>query len=307
MKKMHNNTHRIKRYDRHQYVAYLYLLPWIVGFLVFQLYPLLASLFYSFTNYDLVRTPTFVGLDNYKTIFTMDRDFIASLRATFLYVVISVPGKLIFALFIALLLNLKVKWIKFFRTAYYLPSILGGSVAISIVWKFLFMKDGTVNRLLQTANLPQAGWLSDKNLAIFTLSLLTIWQFGSSMVIFLGGLKQIPNDLYESAKVEGATSVKSFFHITIPMITPLILFNLVMQMINAFQEFTAAFVVTSGGPVKSTYLYAMKLYDEAFKYYKMGYSAALSWVLFAIILVFTLIIFKTAGLWVFYSDGGDQK
>lgn len=282
-----------------------YISPWIVGFLMFQLYPFLASLYYSFTDYAMLGKPNWVGLSNFITILTKDRDFWSTMRITLIYVFIAVPLKLVFALFIAMLLNCKVKGIGIFRTVYYLPSILGGSVAISVLWRFLFMRDGTINTMLSWFGISPVGWLSDPKISLFTLSLLAVWQFGSSMVIFLSALKNVPAELYESARVDGASSPRCFLSITIPMITPTIMFNLIMQVISAFQEFTGAFVVTGGGPMKSTYLYILKVYDEAFKFFKMGYSCALSWILFLLIMVFTVVIFKTSDAWVFYSDGGE--
>lgn len=288
-----------------KYQGLFYIAPWLVGFLGLQLYPFLASLYYSFTDYAMMGTPKWVGLENFITIFTKDRDFKNSLEVTLIYVLIAVPLKLIFALFIAMLLNLKVKGIGGFRTVYYLPSILGGSVAIAVLWRFLFSGEGTVNTILSKLGIGPVGWLSNPKVALFTLSLLAVWQFGSSMVIFLAALKNVPAELYESARVDGASPVRCFWSITIPLITPTILFNMVMQLVTAFQEFTGAFVITSGGPMKSTYLYILKVYDEAFKYYKMGYACALSWILFGVVMIFTLIIFRTSSKWVFYSDGGD--
>lgn len=288
-----------------KYQGLFYISPWLIGFLGLQLYPFLASLYYSFTDYAMMGTPKWVGLENFITIFTTDRDFFNSLKVTLIYVLIAVPLKLIFALFIAMLLNLKVKGIGIFRTVYYLPSILGGSVAIAVLWRFLFSGEGTVNTILAKFGIGPIGWLSNPDVALFTLSLLAVWQFGSSMVIFLSALKNVPAELYESARVDGASPVKCFWSITIPLITPTILFNMVMQLVMAFQEFTGAFVITSGGPMKSTYLYILKVYDEAFKYYKMGYACALSWILFGVVMIFTLIIFRTSSKWVFYSDGGD--
>ena len=294
-----------KKWDR--YTGLLYISPWIIGFLIFTLYPFMASIYYSFTDYNMISKPSFIGLDNFKQIFTRDYDFRQSLKVTLLYVVMAVPLRLIFAMMIALLLNRKLKYMNFFRTVYYLPSILGGSVAIAILWRFLFMKEGVVNSLLGKIGISPIQWLGDPKIALFTLGLLAVWQFGSSMVIFLAGLKQVPTELYEVAKVDGASTTRIFFSITLPFLTPVILFNLVMQTVNAFQEFTGAFVVTNGGPMKSTYLYAMKLYDEAFVFNKMGYASALSWILFVIVLGLTLLIFRTSNSWVHYEDGGDKR
>ncbi|WP_235941564.1 carbohydrate ABC transporter permease [Paenibacillus puerhi] len=282
----------------------LFISPWLIGFAWFQLYPLILSLYYSFTDYSIVKEPKFVGLKNYVTMFTNDKDFFPSLRATFVYAVIAVPAKLAFALLVALILNMKGKFINLYRTVYYLPSILGGSVAISILWRFLFMREGIVNQALSYLHIPAVDWLGSPSVALWTISFLVVWQFGSSMVLFLAGLKQIPMDLYEAAMVDGGGKLRMFISITIPMLTPIILFNLVMQTIGALQEFTAAFVVTNGGPMKSTYLIGLKIYDDAFQSLKMGYASALSWVLFAIILVLTLIIFRSSKSWVHYEDGG---
>jgi len=202
-------------------------------------------------------------------------------------------------------LNIKLKFVNVFRTVYYLPSILGGSVAVAVLWKFLFMKEGVVNKVLSVLHIPSVDWLGSPSVALFTIGLLTVWQFGSSMVLFLAGLKQIPAELYEAGTVDGASKIRMFFTITIPLLTPIIFFNLIMQMVNAFQDFTGPFVITGGGPLNSTYLYAMKLYDEGFKFYKMGYASALSWILFLLILAFTALTFKSSQSWTHYEDGGD--
>ncbi|NLM10356.1 MAG: sugar ABC transporter permease [Clostridiaceae bacterium] len=285
--------------------GYLYILPWVIGFLLFQLYPFVTSFIYSFTDFSILKPMSFVGLDNYKKMFTADRLYWTSLKATFKYVLIAVPGRLIFALFIAMILNMKLKCINFFRTVYYLPSILGGSVAISILWRFLFSRNGTVNVLLKALGIPPVDWLGNPNLALGTMGLLVIWQFGSSMVLFLAGLRNIPTELYEAARVDGAGSVKVFFKITLPMLSPIIFFNLIMQTINAFKEFNAPYLITQGGPLNSTYLYGMMLYENAFAFLKMGYASAQSWVLFAIIMLFTALAFKSSPYWTYYEDGGD--
>jgi len=282
----------------------LYISPWLIGFLVLQLYPLVASFFYSLTDFNMFKTPNFIGLKNYIDIFEKDYDFWPSMKATLLYVFMGVPAKLIFALLIALVLNMKLKIINFFRTVYYIPSILGGSVAVALIWRLMFMKEGSVNTALNFLHLPDVDWLGSPFLALVTITLLIVWQFGSSMVIFLAGLKQIPAELYEAGLVDGASRIKMFFRITLPLLTPMIFFNLVMQMITAFQDFTSAFVITGGGPLKGTYLYGMKLYNDAFSYFKMGYASALSWIMFAVILVITLILFKSSNSWVHYEDGG---
>lgn len=285
-------------------MAFVFLAPWIIGFLVFQAYPFLASAVYSFTDLSMLKEYKFIGLKNYQQIFTRDQNFIQSMKVTVIYVLVSVPLKLAFALFIAMLLNMKVKGIGIFKTLYYLPSILGGSVGIAILWRFLFNKSGFVNLLFSKIGLPAVDWLGSPKVSLLTISLLAVWQFGSSMILFLAALKQIPRDLYEAAQVDGAGRIRIFFTITLPMITPIVLFNIVMQMINAFQEFSAPFLITKGGPLKATYLYGLMLYDTAFTYLKMGYASALSWIMFIIIMILTALIFKSSEYWTFYQDGG---
>ena len=294
----------VRRYRKRDYAAFIFISPWIIGFLVFQAYPFLSSFVYSFTDLSMLKPYKFIGLYNFKEIFTHDQTFIQSLKVTVVYVLISVPLKLTFALFIAMLLNLKVKGIGVFKTLYYLPSILGGSVGIAILWRFLFNKNGFINQLIGRLGMPAVDWLGSPDISLITISLLAVWQFGSSMILFLAALKQIPQELYEAAQVDGSGRVRMFFKITVPMITPIILFNIVMQMINAFQEFAAPFLITTGGPLKATYLYGLMLYDNAFTYLKMGYASALSWIMFVIILILTALIFKSSAYWTFYQDGG---
>lgn len=286
-------------------MGYLYIMPWILGFLFFQLYPLMASLYYAFTDFSITNIPVFVGLANFKNMFTNDPLFLKSLGNTMKYVLMSLPLKIISALIVAVILNQKLKGINFFRTVYYIPSIFGGSVAISILWRFLFMDGGIINRLLGVFHIASVQWLSSPKITLFTLSLLSVWQFGSSMVLFLAALKQVPEDLYEAARIDGGGWFRNFFTITLPMISSVLFFNILMQMVNAFQDFTGAFVITNGGPLNSTYLFALKLYDEAFTYYKMGYACALSWVMFVIILVFTALFFRFSEAVTYYEDGGD--
>jgi len=297
---------RLRRDRSKQYIGLVYVLPWLIGLLIFQLYPFVMSLYYSLTDYNMVNSPKFVGFSNYVRIFTNDPMFYQSLKVTGIYVILAVPIKLAFALFIAVLLSAKLKGINFFRTVYYLPSILGGSIAVSVLWRFLFMKEGVINSGLAKLNIPAVDWLGNPDIALYTVGLLSVWQFGSSMVLFLAGLQQIPNELYEAGSIDGASKGRMFFKITVPLLTPIVLFNFVMQLINAFQEFTGAFVITNGGPMKSTYLYALKIYEEAFSYFKMGYASALSWILFIIITTLAAIVFTTSNKWVYYEDGGKK-
>jgi oligogalacturonide transport system permease protein len=244
----------------------------------------------------------FIGLQNYIRLFTIDDVFKKSLFVTLKYVLIAVPLKLLFALFIAMIVNIKLRFINIFSTLYYLPSILGGSVAIAILWRTIFSREGVVNSFLP---FQPVDWLGNPDVALFTLGLLIVWQFGSSMVLFLAGLKNIPKEYYDSAKIDGAGTISTYFNITLPMLSPIIFFNLIMQMVYAFQEFTAPAIITGGGPLKETYLYTLMIYDTGFKYMKMGYACAQSWIMFVIIVLLTSIIFKSSVYWTHYEDGGD--
>ena len=290
-----------------RYVGLLYIVPWLLGFLIFQLYPFIASLCYSFTDYTLLNQPQFVGLKNYLTLFTTDKQFLSTMKITGFYALLSVPLKLAFALFIAILLNAKIKGIGIYRSLYYLPSILGGSVAVSVLWRVIFMKDGMINHFIGLLGLGPVNWLTDAKLALITLSLLQVWQFGSAMVIFLAALKGIPAELYEAASIDGSGKWNQFLHITLPQISSVVFFNLIMQSIQALQNFTSAFVITGGGPMKRTYIIGMKLYDDAFRFYKVGYACAESWILFLVILALTLLVFKSSDAWVYYADEGGSK
>lgn len=283
----------------------LYVTPWMIGLLVFTLYPIIASFYLSFTKYDLVSAPRFVGLDNYIRMFK-DPVFLKAMSVTFQYVVWEVPLKLAFSLFVAMILNMKLRGINFFRTAYYIPSILGSNVAIAVLWKFLFQSNGLVNQIIGVFGGQPVGWFGEQFPALFTIVLLRVWEFGSTMVIFLAALKGLPQDVYEAASVDGCTRAKQFFKITIPLLSPTIFFNFVMQLIHAFQEFNAPYLITKGGPQKGTYLLPILIYENTFKYYKMGYAAAMSWVLFIIIMFFTALTFRYSKYWVFYSDEGKR-
>ena len=282
----------------------VYILPWLIGMVFLTLYPFINALVISFTDYNLVREPNFIGLANYTKLFH-DEDFLGTLTATLKYTVITVPLQLAFALFIAYILNFKLKGINFFRTAYYIPSLLGGNVAVAVLWRFLFQKDGLINRIIGVVGIQPVAWLSSPGGAMSVIIILKVWQFGSAMLIFLAALKDVPQDLYEAASVDGSTKLHSFIHITMPLITPTIFFNLVMQLVNAFQEFNGPYLVTGKGPLNATYLTSMYIYDNAFKYFNMGYASAASWILFLIIVAVTLILFATQDKWVYYSDGGN--
>ena len=265
-------------------IGYILILPWIIGIICFQLWPIIHSFLMSFTNYNLLNEPSFIALDNYGKMF-QDDVFYQSVKVTFKYVFIAVPAKIVFALCIALILNMKIKGIGIFRTVYYIPSILGSSIAVAILWKALFVKDGVINALLAQVGIQGVSWLGNPKYTLFTISLLTVWQFGSSMVVFLAGLKQIPSSLYEAASVDGAGRMAKFIHITLPGIMPMMSFNILMQTINAFQMFAAPYTIFNGrgGPLNSAMLYVIYLYQHAFKYFNVGYASALSWALLVMI------------------------
>jgi oligogalacturonide transport system permease protein len=288
-----------------KFIGLSYLTPYIVGLVVFTAIPFLASLWLAFTDYDLMSQPKWLGLENFQKLFTRDRTFWKSLNVTLLYVFLTVPLKLAFALFIAAILNYKLRFINFFRTAFYVPSILGGSIAIAVLWRYMFASEGLVNMALSYVGLGPVDWFGDPGNALFTITLLRCWQFGSAMVIFLAALQSIDKSLYEAAAVEGASKTRIFFSITLPLLTPVIFFNLIMQMVQAFQEFNGPYIITQGGPLKSTYLLPLYIYDEAFKKFNMGYASAIAWVLFAIIMILTLIAFWSSKKWVFYA--GDKR
>lgn len=298
--------HKIKQKNRHytrrDYQAYFYLMPWILGMLILQIYPFLTSLYYSFTDYQISSSPVWCGFKNYVYLFTKDTEFLNSLKVTIIYTLYTVPGKLILALAVAVFLNRNIKGINLIRTIYYIPSLFGGSVAVSVLWKVLFLDNGVINAFLTKLHLPNIQFWGNPDMALKTICLLEIWQFGSSMVMFLAALKQVPSSLYEAAEIDGAGKVKKFRYITLPQISSIIFFNLIMQTIQALQNFTSAFVITKGGPVKSTFVLGMKLYKEGFSYFKMGYASAISWVIFTIIVGVTLILFKSSSLWVHYDD-----
>ena len=284
------------------YMGFVLILPWLIGFCIFKLYPFVSSLVYSFTDYDLFRgVQNVVGFQNYIDAFTKAKN-VKALKVTFTYAFMTVPLKLIFALFIAYILNFKIKGVGLFRTAYYVPSILGGSVAIAVLWKALFKNDGVVNTILTMLGFESINFLADKNWALFIICLLRVWQFGSAMVLFLAALKGVPEDLYEAASIDGATKGRQFLSITIPLISPVIFYNLVTQLVQACQEFNGPYIITNGGPRNATTLISVIVYNTAFKDYKVGMSSAMAWVMFVIVMILTIIAFVSQKKWVYYSD-----
>jgi multiple sugar transport system permease protein len=284
--------------------GYLFLLPWLIGLVVIVAGPMFASLYLSFTNYSLIQAPEWVGLDNYVRMFD-DPRLHKSLAVTFTYVFVGVPLQLIMALGVAMLLNEGMKGLAFYRSIFYLPSMLGASVAIAVLWRQMFEVDGLVNQVLRLLGIPATtSWIADPQWALWTIILLHVWTFGSPMVIFLAGLRQIPGMYYEAASVDGASRWAQFRKITLPLLSPIIFFNLVLQIINAFQAFTQAFVVSNGtgGPADSTLFYTLYLYQRGFVQFQMGYAAAMAWLLVVIIAAFTAINFYFSKRWVFYGD-----
>ena len=279
----------------------LFILPWLIGFLVFKGYPFLSSLVYSFSDESLFEGISRWGVFNYVKIFT-DRKIKTGFMTTFKYAFMTVPLKLIFALFIAYILNFKIKGVKMFRTVYYIPSILGSSVAIAVLWKAIFKDDGIVNMILGFFGVAGPHWLSNKTASLFIICLLRVWQFGSTMVIFLAALKGVSPDLYEAASLDGAGKWRQFFTITVPLITPVIFYNLVTQLVQAFQEFNGPYIITQGGPRGATTLVSLLIYNNAFKKYDMGLASAQAWVLFIILMIFTAILQYSQKHWVYYSD-----
>jgi len=283
--------------------AWSFLLPWLIGMVVVTIGPMFASLYFSFTDYNLLRAPEWIGLENYEQMMG-DPRLHKSLGVTFVYVLIGVPALLAVALSLAMLLNKGIRGLAFYRSVFYLPSLLGGSVAVGVLWRQMFGSDGLVNQFLALFGIDGPGWISNPDTALSSLIMLHVWSFGSSMVIFLAGLRQIPDELYEAAALDGAGRWQQFRSVTLPLLTPILFFNLILQIINSFQTFTQAFVVSggTGGPADSTLFYSLYLYEQGFGRLNMGYASAMAWLLVVIIGAFTAINFYFSKRWVFYSD-----
>ena len=288
-------------------LGFMFVLPFLLGILFFKLFPFVASFALSLSQYDLIDPPQWVGLDNYRDLATNDPLFTQSLGVTLTFVFLAVPLRVGFALLVAHVLNHKMRGINFFRAAFYIPSILGGSIAVAVLWRFIFAKHGLVNILLIQLGLEPVAWLADEHYSMVTIVLLFTWQFGSSMVIFLAALQNVPSSLYEAAECDGASKLQQFWRITVPLITPVIFFNMIMQMVHGFQEFNGPYMITEGGPLNSTYVLTLYIYDQSFKYFNLGYGAALSWVLFALVGALALISFWSSRFWVFYADEKVKK
>ncbi|MEF2245447.1 carbohydrate ABC transporter permease [Paenibacillus sp. IITD108] len=302
-----NNIKKVKSSKGYSNLSgYLFISPFLIGFIALNVFPIGMSLYLSFTRYDLLGAPEWVGMDNFIRMFTNDEKFWTSLKVTFFYVFTAVPFRLLFALGVAMLLARLIRGAGFYRTALYLPSIIGGSVAVAVMWKQLFGNEGAINGIMGMLGLPTSSWLGNPDTAIWTLILLYGWQFGSTMLIFLAGLKNIPVSFYEAASVDGANKWYQFTRITIPLLTPVILFNVIMQLISGFMSFTSSFVITKGGPLDSTLLYVLYMYQRGFVYFEMGYASAMAWIMLIIIAIFSALVFKSSAHWVHYESGGDK-
>jgi len=284
--------------------AYVFIAPWIIGFLTFTLGPMLASLYYSFTDYNIVSAPIWRGLDNFHKLFINDPLFWHSLRVTIKFAALALPLNLVIGFFLAVLLNQKIRGVNIWRTVYFLPSVIAG-VAVALLWVRIFnTRIGLLNPFLKSigiANPP--GWMQDPDWAVPALVIMSLWSVGGSMIIYLAGLQGVPTSFYEAAKIDGANVWRRFVNITIPMMTPVIFYNLVLGLIGAFNYFTEVYVATNGegGPVRSTLFYNLYLYQNAFKFFKMGYASALAWILFLLVLLVTLLVFRSSPFWVFYE------
>lgn len=286
-------------------LGFLFVLPFVLGVLLFKLFPFVTSFALSFTQYDIIDPPQWIGLQNYRELFGDDPLFRKSLGVTLWFAALAVPLRVGFALFVAHVLNYKLRGINFFRSAFYLPSILGGSIAVAVLWRFIFSKYGLVNLVLVKLGFEPVAWLADEHFSMWTIVLLFTWQFGSAMVIFLAALQNVPASLYEAAECDGASRWQQFWRITVPLITPVIFFNLIMQMVHAFQEFNGPYLITEGGPLNSTYVLALHIYEQSFRFFNLGYGAALSWVLLAVVAVLSGISFWSSRYWVFYAGEKD--
>ncbi|MCL6444707.1 MAG: sugar ABC transporter permease [Alicyclobacillus sp.] len=303
--KGHVAVRRLKfRTGNRNLAGYLFISPFLIGFITLTALPMVASLYLSFTDYSMLGAPNWLGMANYQKMFWGDDTYWQSVRVTLVYVLTSVPMRLICALLIAVLLDRVTAGAGLFRTVLYIPSLIGGSVAVSVMWKQLFSDDGAVNALLALVGIHPISWMGNPHTALWTLVLLAGWQFGSPMLIFLAGLKNIPKELYEAANVDGAGGLQNFFRITLPMLTPVILFNVVMQVIQSFLAFTPSYIISNGqgDPLGGTLLYVLYVFRNAFVFFKMGYASAMAWVLLAAIAICTAIIFRSSSYWVHYES-----
>jgi multiple sugar transport system permease protein len=282
--------------------GYISLLPWMIGFAAFTAIPIIASIYFSLTQWTGIEPPEYIGLGNYVRMFTNDPLFWKALQVTFGFVALSLPLKLVLGLALALLLNLKIPGMNFFRTVFYIPAVISG-VAVSLMWMWLMQPDtGVVNTLLYFMGIQGPNWFWDPNWALPSVALMSVWKVGGSAIIYLAGLQNIPAHLYEAAKIDGAGSWARFWKITLPLLTPTLFFQLIIEMIDSFRVFTEAFVITNGGPLNATYFYMLYFYDEAFRNFNLGYASALALILTLIILVTTIFVNYTSKRWVYYES-----
>lgn len=286
-------------------VGYAFIFPIVIGLVVFTAVPFFYSLYLAFTDYNGLKMPNWVGFQNFITMFFEDDKFWLSFKITLKFAVVQVPLKLIFALLVAVLLSKASRGVGFYRVAFYVPSVLGGSVAIAMTWKILWGNNGPVNGLLNLLGFESINFLKDTRTALYVLILLGVWQFGSSMLIFLAGIKDIPQIYYEAALMDGASSLQRFFKITLPLLTPCIFFNLINGIIGSLQAFSSAYLITGGGPLNSTLYYGLNLYNQAFEYSKFGYASAMAWFMLLIIAALTALVFRSSSAWVFYQSEQD--
>jgi multiple sugar transport system permease protein len=297
---------KIKMETRDAINGYLFFSPWLIGFIIFLAGPIIYSAYLSFTSYNTMGSPKWIGTLNYEIIFTADPMVWKSLYNTIYYIIFSVPLNTFLGLLLAVLLNQKVRGIRFFRTVFYLPNVVSG-VAVLLLWQWLLDPNfGLVNTMLSYVGIEGPGWLQDPSWSKPSLIFISFWNVGGGMIIYLAGLQGISRELYEAATVDGASKVRQFWRITIPMMTPTILFNLILGLLGGFQVFMQAYIMTGGGPVNSTMFYALYLYNKAFRDLQMGYASALAWILLFITLIFTLIVLRNSRDWVHY-DGADRK
>lgn len=293
------------RVIRRNLSGWLFASPWIIGFILWTVGPMIASLWIALTEWDLISSPRWVGLANVTTMID-DALVWQALKVTTIYALISVPIHLVVGLLLAILLNANISGVRFYRTAYYMPSVLSG-VAVALLWRWLFSTEfGLFNTMLSYVGIVGPSWLGDERWALTSLILMSVWGVGAGTIIYLAGLQGIPIDLYEAAQVDGATSWHRFWSVTLPMMTPILFFQLVTGLISALQVFTQAFIMTKGGPNNSTLFFLLYLYRNAFEYFRMGYASALAWVLFIYILVLTIFLFRLSNSWVYY-EGDDRK
>ena len=294
-------TSRLSPATREALWAYGLISPWLVGFVVWTVGPMLASFVLSFTRYNVVNPMVWLGVANYREMFVVDPLFWQALKVTFTFAVMSLPASLAAGLAVALLLNLKVPGLSVWRAIYYLPSVIAG-VAVAVLWQYVFNpRFGVLNWALSLVDIKGPGWLVDPKWALPSLAIMSVWAAGGSMILYLSALQSVPTALYDASKIDGANALRRLRHVTLPMISPVIFFNLVMGIIGTFQYFTNAYIMTSGGPVNATLFYNLHLYNNAFRYFRMGYASALAWILFVIILLFTLLVFRSSSAWVYYE------